>query len=320
MFKLAITALLTVANATSAAADKAAVKKDATEAEAGALKYKVTPGSPIWNKSHVFMADTTAKAGATLTAAKLLVPGTDKIESYGTDCQKCVLSGNTYVAGAAKCDAKTGKATADAKLDLTLTYDEYLDGMKTCTAATTCAADSFVVADFTKEVATDKKAGYTWDYGWKSEAKAWDSCFYTATMPTKGFKGGLLLSHVLTDDTQAVVRVINSKDGKGYLYNSFTLKKLSVGTTHDVVVPFADSIDISMTAMDAQTAPSKFKITFKRETNEHLALFTLEHGGVIVWVIIGIVVFCLLCVGVIVWKKCFHKSDDFYVEDSYARV
>jgi hypothetical protein len=139
-------------------------------------------------------------------------------------------------------------------------------------------------------------------------------------MPAKGFKGGLLLSHTLADDTQAVVRIVNSKSGGGVIFNSFTLDKLSVGKTNKVVIPLADKIDISMTATADQTTASAFKLTFTRQTNEQLAAYVLEHGGVIVWVIIGIVVFCLLCVGVIVWKKCFHKTDDFYVEDSYARV
>lgn len=139
-------------------------------------------------------------------------------------------------------------------------------------------------------------------------------------MPAKGFKGGLLLSHTLSDDTQTVVRVVNSKKGSGYLYNSYTLDQLSVGKTNKIVIPLADKIDISMTATADQTTASTFKLTFERQTNEQLAAFVVEHGGVIVWVIIGIVVFCLLCVGVIVWKKCFHKTDDFYVEDCYARV
>jgi len=140
-------------------------------------------------------------------------------------------------------------------------------------------------------------------------------------MPSS-FKGGLLLEHNFgaASDTQAVVRIINSKSGSGYLYNSYTMDKLSVGKTNKVIVPFADSIDISMTSMAIQGGIPDWSISFTRQTNEQIAAFTIEHGGVIVWVIIGIVVFCLLCVGVIVWKKCFHKTDDFYVEDCYARV
>jgi len=105
------------------------------------------------------------------------------------------------------------------------------------------------------------------------------------------------------------------------MYNSYTLSKLSVGKTNKVVIPAANTIDIYYTNTDALAAGDNWDISFKRQTNGQLAEFTLEHGGVIVWVIIGIVVFCLLCVGIIVWKKCFHKdSEAFYLEDAYARV
>ena len=146
-------------------------------------------------------------------------------------------------------------------------------------------------------------------------------------MPEKDKKpvkwaGGLLLSHAGLADTQAVVQIKNmvGTTAANYLYNTLTLDKLSVGTTGKIVVPAANSIDIVFTATADQTTVSTFALTFERKTTAQLALFTLEHGGVVVWVIIGIVVFCLLCVGVIVWKKCFHKTDDFYVEDCYARV
>jgi hypothetical protein len=135
------------------------------------------------------------------------------------------------------------------------------------------------------------------------------------------WKGGLLLSHTLpTDDIQAVVKV-QATDSASYLYNSFTLSKLSVGKTNKVVIPAAHWIDVVWTNTAALTADSTFEISFERQTAGQLAEFTLEHGGVIVWVIIGIVVFCLLCVGIIVWKKCFHKdSESFYIDDAYARV
>jgi hypothetical protein len=107
------------------------------------------------------------------------------------------------------------------------------------------------------------------------------------------------------------------------LYNRESLKVLSVGDTNKIVIPFADSIEVVWTNTDEVAAADVggFSLTFTRETNSSLAVFTLEHGGVIVWVIIGIVVFCLLCVGIIVWKKCFHKEGEaFYVDDAYARV
>merc|ERR1711998_138252 len=151
----------------------------------------------------------------------------------------------------------------------------------------------------------------------------------TATMPYTEkdgkrdyeWKGGLLLSHVLpTEDIQAVVK-IQATDSTSYMYNSFLLDKLSVGKTNKIVIPAAHTIDVVWTNTAKVDAGSTFEISFERQTAGQLAEFTLEHGGVIVWVIIGIVVFCLLCVGIIVWKKCFHKdSEAFYLEDDYARV
>jgi tetrahydromethanopterin S-methyltransferase subunit C len=104
--------------------------------------------------------------------------------------------------------------------------------------------------------------------------------------------------------------------------NRLTLEKASVGTTKKVIVPFADSIDVvwTNTATISAAHAADFSLSFERRTNSDLAVFALEHGGVIVWVIIGIVVLCLLCVGVIVWKKCFSNKEEFYLEDAYARV
>lgn len=215
--------------------------------------------------------------------------------------------------------------TTDAILDAKLTYKDFISGMALCpqvTGADTdlCIVDPFDVTTFTAGKATGKKGDkpYSWAYKWNMKAPAWGSCSYTATFPKAGFKGGLMMTHVLDVDTSATLQIVNS--GVGYLYNSFTMGKLSVGKTDKIIIPVADSVDITMTATTAQTTASTFSLTFERQTNEQLALYTLEHGGVIVWVIIGIVVFCLLCVGVIVWKKCFHKTDDFYLEDCYARV
>lgn len=190
--------------------------------------------------------------------------------------------------------------------------------MNECPQNAVCPEDSYDAKDFADGEAKDKKAGYSWSYGWKTHASAWDTCNYKFALP-KSWAGGLMLSHSLTDDTQAVVSITQS--GASYLYNSFTLEHLAVGKTGKIVIPVADEIQVTMTATADQTADSTFKLTFERQSNEALALFTLEHGGVIVWVIIGIVVVCLLCVGVIVWKKCFNKHDnDFYIEDNYARV
>ena len=91
------------------------------------------------------------------------------------------------------------------------------------------------------------------------------------------------------------------------MYNSLTLVKFGM-SNNNIVIPSADSIDVVFTATIDETVTSKFKLTFLRQTTAQLATLTLEHGGVIVWVIIGIVVFMLLCLGIIVWKSCFKKK------------
>lgn len=219
--------------------------------------------------------------------------------------------------------AKKGKhpqtLDGDSKpaMDWSLTYNDWLDRISMCPQNAVCGANSFDAKDFSDHEPKGKKAGWEWSYGWSSHAAAWDTCHYNIELPKK-WSGGLILEHTLTADTQAVVSVTQS--GVNYIYNSFTLEHLAVGKTTKIVIPAADSIQVTMTATEAQTTDSAFSLKFERQSNEALALFTLENGGVIVWVIIGIVVLCLCCVGVIVWKKCLKKNDEFYLEDSYSRV
>jgi hypothetical protein len=71
-----------------------------------------------------------------------------------------------------------------------------------------------------------------------------------ATTKKTKWSGGLLLSHVLPADVQAIVQVNNEVAGKAapYLYNSFTLNKLAVGKTGKIVIPVAESVDVIFTA------------------------------------------------------------------------
>jgi type III secretory pathway component EscU len=66
-----------------------------------------------------------------------------------------------------------------------------------------------------------------------------------------------------------------------------------------------------------------FEVTFTRMSWADITALTIVHGGVIVWVVIGVVL-CLLIVCLIcLWKKCSKKGGDhefYYSEDSYARV
>jgi hypothetical protein len=213
---------------------------------------------------------------------------------------------------------------------------------QTCysTPATECKS-TYDLTKFDAEPPSGKAAGkaaYTWTYSYdsKSAISDWTVCQYTAQMPHKknkkgeieySFSGGLLLHQVVPADSsvQPVVQINNKIASKNanVLYNRASLQVLSVGKTNKIVIPYADTIEVVWT--NTQTVPAAqvdgFSLTFERKSNSELAVFTIEHGGVIVWVIIGIVVFCLLCVGIIVWKKCFHKEGEaFYVDDAYARV
>ena len=135
-----------------------------------------------------------------------------------------------------------------------------------------------------------------------------------------------MLSHIKPkkgEGVQAVVKINNEVAGKNvpYLYNSLTLDKFAIGTTGKIAIFAAKSIDVTFTAMTSEDHTSKFKVTFLRTSTADLAKLVIEHGGAVVWIIIGCVLFCLLCVGIIVWRKCFHKkSEDFYFEDCYSRV
>ena len=71
-----------------------------------------------------------------------------------------------------------------------------------------------------------------------------------------------------------------------------------------------------------------FSITYTRASYSDISLFTAEHGGYIVWIIVGVVAVALCCCIGILYKmeKCVcgskkDEADKFYaVEDCYARV
>lgn len=101
---------------------------------------------------------------------------------------------------------------------------------------------------------------------------------------------------------------------------------MSIGKTGQIPLAGANSIGIFMTQADKQTttaAADDFSVTFTRATYLKIAEMTALHGGVIVWVIIGVVIVCLIITLICLWKKCAHKKDEedrFYQEDSYMRV
>lgn len=90
----------------------------------------------------------------------------------------------------------------------------------------------------------------------------------------------------------------------------------------------ADSIEFIMQKKSTWTDASKFSVTYTRASYMDIAKFTAEHGGAVVWIIVGVVLVLAVCAGVIIWKMgkcCFGDKkgdeDKFYeVEDCYARV
>lgn len=90
----------------------------------------------------------------------------------------------------------------------------------------------------------------------------------------------------------------------------------------------ADAFELIMQSSSAFTKAANtaagFNITVTRASYGEITMLTLEKGGVIVWVIIGIVV-CILCTcAYCAWRHFHGKKDDedkFYqIEDNYARI
>jgi len=69
---------------------------------------------------------------------------------------------------------------------------------------------------------------------------------------------------------------------------------------------------------------AQFKITVTRASYGEITMLTLSKGGVIVWVVIGIVVCILMTCAFCAWRHFHNKKDEedkFYqIDDSYARI
>lgn len=90
----------------------------------------------------------------------------------------------------------------------------------------------------------------------------------------------------------------------------------------------ADAFELIMQSSSAFTNATNtahgFNIKVTRASYAEITMLTLEKGGVIVWVIIGIVV-CILCTCAFCAWRHFHgkkdEEDKFYqIEDNYARI
>ena len=94
----------------------------------------------------------------------------------------------------------------------------------------------------------------------------------------------------------------------------------------------ADAIEFIMQKKSTWTAAldtkAPFSVTYTRASYSDIAMFTAEHGGAVVWIIVGCVVVAICCLAAILYKlgKCAcgskkDEADTFYaVEDFYARV
>jgi len=90
----------------------------------------------------------------------------------------------------------------------------------------------------------------------------------------------------------------------------------------------ADAFELIMQSSSAFTKAANtsagFNITVTRASYGEITMLTLEKGGVIVWVIIGIVVCILMTCAFCAWRHFHNKKDSedqFYqIEDNYARI
>jgi len=148
----------------------------------------------------------------------------------------------------------------------------------------------------------------------------------------KKWAGGLVLTHVKNDFVNMVVHV-ESKTVPRY-FTQHTLTTNALGKTGKIPIATAEAVEVFMQSgatvpKDAMTDATTTSISFERISAVDLAKYTIEHGGAVVWIIIGILV-CLGCLaGVVLWKlgKCCVREiegekaeNEFYQEDCYVRV
>lgn len=256
MFKLvSLTALIATSQA-SAASDENKVKAEFKKQQEAAGKYAVTGSTAVWKENSTtkkwhFM--NASEAESTYDFDK-------KKNSEITTCQDCFMSGNTWDKATKKCTLSTAnkdKGADLAEVDHSLDYSDWVSNSLTCAGETTdgtddglCTNSWTTLAAFRAGKSTGKKddTPYSWSYGYSGAVPhAWTTCAFSVSMPykpkddkaCKAFKamaedddkisdecrdhtwsGGLLLSHTLPDDVQAVVQV---NTATSYVYNSFTL-------------------------------------------------------------------------------------------------
>jgi len=153
---------------------------------------------------------------------------------------------------------------------------------------------------------------------WGADALVKGDWAYVRTAMPSSFDGGLLMSVVSDASTTYTLKINGVADR---YFNDQTVSSASLGKTGKVVLSKVDDISMfATTSAAADAGKDTFKVNFERISNEAMAKMVLEHGGVIVWVVIGCVLLCLIVVGVIFWKKCSKKEEFYNADDLYARV
>jgi len=181
--------------------------------------------------------------------------------------------------------------------------------------------DAATMMDKAAKFNTTTHLGASWDDSWGADAVTAGDWAYLRTVMPKSFDGGLRMSVDAAADnsTHYTIRVTDSVADR--YFDKDTMIAAGLGNTHKVLLAYADSIELVATSSTSSDAgKNTFRVNFERISKEGMAVQTLKHGGVIVWVVIGCVLLCLIIVGVIFWKKCSKKEEFYNSDDLYARV
>ena len=112
-------------------------------------------------------------------------------------------------------------------------------------------------------------------------------------------------------------------------FDNKTLNKDAIGKTKKIGLFSTKIIEIFMAQADkykeaVDGTKDTFNVTFTRATFWDIGLITIQHGGWIVWAIIGSLLCCIILFMFCLWRKCTSgkkdADDHFYQEDIYARV
>jgi len=199
------------------------------------------------------------------------------------------------------------------------------DGLKKCDNGKSISNSGGLTSTYDAATMMDKAAtfnktthlGAKWDDSWGSYVHKGEWGYIRTVMP-KSFDGGLRMSVDTAKDSKYAIRI----DGLTERYfDEDTMVAAGLGNTSKVLLSVVHSIEVVATFVGADDVRDPtFKVNFERISKEGMAIQTLKHGGVIVWVVIGCVLLCLIIVGVIFWKKCSKKEEFYNSDDLYARV